>query len=112
KSLAADGARVVCVDLPTMEDALNELADDINGTALGLDIAASDAAQVIRKVADEGLDILVHNAGITRDKTLAKMRPEWWYQTIDINLGAVIRVTDDLLKDGLNDAAHVVCLSS
>jgi 3-oxoacyl-[acyl-carrier protein] reductase len=61
-----------------------------------------------------GLDVVVHNAGITRDKTLAKMKPELWDQTIGVNLAAVARITDALAGKGgpLRDGGRVICLSS
>ncbi len=57
---------------------------------------------------------MVHNAGITRDKTLAKMKPELWDQTLDVNLVAVARITDALAQPGgpLRDGGRVICLSS
>jgi 3-oxoacyl-[acyl-carrier protein] reductase len=39
------------------------------------------------------LDILINNAGITRDATLAKMTPEQWQQVMDVNLTGVFNVT-------------------
>jgi len=54
---------------------------------------------------------IVHNAGITRDKTLAKMRPELWELTLQVNLTAGIALTEAL--DGvLAKNARLVCLSS
>src|SRR5690606_2170550 len=54
-----------------------------------------------------------HNAGITRDKTLARMSPEQWDLAVEVNLGAVIRINDALLaKKALRDGGRVVCLSS
>lgn len=60
-----------------------------------------------------GLDIIVHNAGITRDKTLANMKPELWDLVININLSAAERINDYLLEnDGLNANGRIVCVSS
>ena len=45
-----------------------------------------------------GVDIVVHNAGITRDKTLARMSEEQWDQALQVNLGAVVRINEALDK--------------
>jgi 3-oxoacyl-[acyl-carrier protein] reductase len=58
-----------------------------------------------------GIDVVVHNAGITRDRTLARMKPEVWDSVLDINLGAVVRTTS-ALEPHLRDYARIVCLSS
>ena len=60
-----------------------------------------------------GVDIVVHNAGVTRDKTLGRMKPDAWDMAVDINLGAVIRITDRLLRDEvLRTGGRIICLSS
>ncbi|MFI1951907.1 3-oxoacyl-ACP reductase [Streptomyces xinghaiensis] len=100
ETLARDGARVVCLDIPSAEGELTALAGRLGGTALPLDITAPDAADRIAAAVPGGLDILVHNAGITRDRRLANMAADRWDQVIDVNLGSVLRVTDRLLKAG------------
>ena len=115
KLLASEGAKVVCLDRPGDEDALSTLARSIDGLALGVDVTADDAAERICAFLTEqcgGVDIVVHNAGVTRDKTLARMRVEHWNQAIDVNLGAVVRITDALLEGTLNDGGRLVFLSS
>jgi 3-oxoacyl-[acyl-carrier protein] reductase len=54
----------------------------------------------------------VHNAGITRDKTLARMKPEAWDTVLDINLAAIARIDQALLANVLRDGGRVVYLSS
>ncbi|MCC5031962.1 3-oxoacyl-ACP reductase [Streptomyces sp. WAC 00631] len=100
ETLARDGARVVCLDIPSAEGELAALAERLGGTALPLDITAPEAADRIAAAVPGGLDILVHNAGITRDRRLANMAADRWDQVIDVNLGSVLRVTDRLLKAG------------
>ena len=91
---ARDGATVVCVDVPSAGDALARTANDIGGTALQLDITADDApasAARARRERHGGLDIVVHNAGITRDKLLANQDRDRWNSVIDVNLNAAAR---------------------
>ena len=113
--LARDGAHVICLDVPQQQVDLDRVAAEIGGSTLAIDITAADAGEQIKTAAaaQGGLDIIVHNAGITRDKTLANMKPELWDLVININLSAIERVNDYLLaNDGLNANGRIVCVSS
>ena len=113
--LARDGAHVICLDVPQQQADLDRVAAEIGGSTLAIDITAADAGEQIKTAAaaQGGLDIIVHNAGITRDKTLANMKPELWDLVININLSAIERVNDYLLaNDGLNANGRIVCVSS
>jgi 3-oxoacyl-[acyl-carrier protein] reductase len=116
RTLARDGAAVVCADLPAAGEALARVANAINGTTLQVDIAAADAPERIAAHLQRrhgGVDIVVHNAGITRDKRLANMSPEVWSSVLDVNLAAQLRINDALLNDrALHDDGRIVCLSS
>jgi 3-oxoacyl-[acyl-carrier protein] reductase len=117
KLLAAEGARVACLDRPADDGPLSQIAREVGGTPILADVSDAEAPG---KIADElkarlgGVDIVVHNAGITRDKTLAKMPPELWDQTIGVNLAAVTRISAALTKKGgpLRDGGRIICLSS
>ena len=115
-TLARDGAQVLCADLPAAGEALARVANRISGTTLQLDIAAPQApARIVEHLQQRhgGVDIVVHNAGITRDKTLANMKPEVWTSVLDVNLGAQLRINEALLDAGaLHDHGRIVCLSS
>ena len=115
-TLARDGAHVVGLDVPALADDLGAVTSEIGGSAIALDITAAGAPQEIadRLHAEHGgVDIVVHNAGVTRDKTIAAMAAEQWAQVLDINLGSEERINDALL-DGkvLNLDARIVCVSS
>lgn len=111
--LARDGARVICLDIPQAQEDLVRTADRLGATALPLDITAPDAAALISAAAPDGLDILVHNAGITRDRRLANMAADRWASVIDVNLDSVLRTTDALLKAGtLNRGGRIVATAS
>jgi 3-oxoacyl-[acyl-carrier protein] reductase len=86
------GARLALVDRDAraLEDTVRAVraagADAIGIPADVADAAAIEAA-VARVVADWGrLDVLVNNAGIVRDATLAEVRDEDWRATLDVNL--------------------------
>lgn len=113
--LARDGAHVICLDVPPQQADLDRVAGEIGGSTLAIDITAADAGEKIKAAAAQhgDLDILVHNAGITRDKTLANMKQEMWDLVININLSAAERINDYLLSnDGLNANGRIICVSS
>ena len=111
--LAAEGAHVLCLDRPADDGPTSQLAREIGGTAVLVDITAADApAQIAEAVkAKGGVDIVVHNAGITRDKTLARMSEEQWDQALAVNLAAVVKINDALDKQ-IRQGGRIVCLSS
>lgn len=113
--LARDGAHVICLDIPAQQQELQAIANQIQGSALALDISQANAGMQILAAAQSqgGLDIIVHNAGITRDKTLANMPQQAWDMVLDINLSAIERINHHLLsQQGLNAQARIVCISS
>ncbi|MFM0660944.1 3-oxoacyl-ACP reductase [Paraburkholderia sediminicola] len=112
--LAAEGAHVIGIDIPSARDALDSTMRQLNGTPLTFDIAAPEApAQIAAALDEQGVDIVVHNAGITRDKTIAKMTDAAWQSVIDINLSAQERIDDALLAAGiLRDGGRIIGVSS
>ncbi|NEB74741.1 3-oxoacyl-ACP reductase, partial [Streptomyces sp. SID14478] len=103
ETLVRDGAQVVLLDVPSAESDLAKVAQRLGGRALPLDITADDAGERIAEFVsapDGGLDVVVHNAGITRDRRLANMPAERWSSVLDVNLASVLRTTDALLKAG------------
>lgn len=111
ETLAREGAKVIGMDHPSQEGALGETMAKIGGRGLALDVTAPDAAERIA-AETEGLDIVVHNAGVTRDKMLRNMKPEQWDMVLNINLAAILRINEGLLRKGLNAGARIVCISS
>lgn len=113
-TLARDGARVVCLDVPGAAPELDAVAGRLGGTALALDITSPDAgARILAALPSEGLDVLVHNAGITRDRRLVNMTAERWSSVLDVNLASVLRSTDALLSaGGLRSGGRIVATAS
>lgn len=114
--LAEEGAGVLCVDVPSAKHALEALAQRIGGLPLALDITAADAAaQIVDWLREQtgGVDLVVHNAGITRDRTLLKMSEAEWDAVMAVNLTAVTAIDAAIDAAGLlRDDAREVCLSS
>jgi 3-oxoacyl-[acyl-carrier protein] reductase len=96
---AGEGAKVVIWDV--LETKGNSAVSEFekNGhTALFIkvdvtdfDSASTAAAKVIERFGQ--IDILINNAGITRDASILKMTPEQWKQVIDVNLTGVFNCT-------------------
>ncbi|MEU2283851.1 3-oxoacyl-ACP reductase [Streptomyces sp. NPDC013178] len=113
ETLARDGARVVVLDVPQAEDDARRVAERLGGTPLALDITAADAGERIAAELPNGLDVLVHNAGVTRDRRLVNMPAERWSSVLDVNLASVLRTTDALLAKGtLRPGGRIVATAS
>jgi 3-oxoacyl-[acyl-carrier protein] reductase len=112
RRLAQEGAQVVCLDRPADDGPLAQVAREVGGRVLLADVSDPGAPGAIAAALAGGVDIVVHNAGVTRDKTLARMHRELWDQALAINLGAVVAITDALLAGPLRDQGRIVCLSS
>ncbi len=114
--LAREGATVIGVDRPADESVLGTTMSSIGGVACPLDITDADAGKKLAAVAAEKggkIDIIVHNAGITRDKMMRNMAAHLWDMVLDVNLGAIVRCNDQLLAgDAFGSNARIVCISS
>ncbi|GAA1479272.1 3-oxoacyl-ACP reductase [Nocardioides aestuarii] len=105
--LHRDGATVVGLDVPQAASDLQALMRELDGDHLTLDITAKDAPQRIARHLKEkhgGVDVVVHNAGITKDKKLANMDEDRWNAVINVNLVAPERITRELLDQGVVNA--------
>jgi 3-oxoacyl-[acyl-carrier protein] reductase len=114
ETFAREGAQVVVLDLPSDEDKIRSFAREIGGTPMMVDITEDDAPDRIAEQLAElgGVDIVVHNAGITRDKTLKYMKDAQWDSVIGVNLDAALRLHERLEAEVLNDDGRVVFLGS
>jgi 3-oxoacyl-[acyl-carrier protein] reductase len=113
--IAREGAAVICLDVPQAQQGLDEIAAKVGGSAIALDIGADDAPQrlVDAAKAQGGWDVVVHNAGITRDKTIANMKDHLWQMVVNVNLSTQERINDALAASGaLAPGARIVCVSS
>ncbi|HEV3128122.1 MAG TPA: 3-oxoacyl-ACP reductase [Solirubrobacteraceae bacterium] len=114
--LARDGAHVVGVDVPAQAAELDAVTARIGGSSLLVDITEADAPATIAShllEAHGGVGVVVHNAGVTRDKTLARMSQHQWREVLDINLLAPHRIDQELFgRDAVKPGGRVVCVSS
>ncbi len=114
--LARDGADVIAVDVPAAGEQLAQVANRIGGTALQLDITEPDAASRILQHAGQrygALDVVVHNAGITRDRLLANMDSARWDSVIAVNLASQLRMNEQFLASPVfAETGRIISLAS
>jgi 3-oxoacyl-[acyl-carrier protein] reductase len=102
--LARDGARVICADVPAQGEELAAVTNAVGGTALQVDVTSDRAPQIL---AERGAEVVVHNAGITRDRTLARMTEDEWDSVLAVNLESIERI-----NAALSGVKRIVCVSS
>lgn len=123
KRLAAEGATVIIADIPQMEERAKEFLNDTSTSLsagkvsfMGADLTDESARKLLLKSIKEKhgrIDVLVNNAGITRDKTLKNMPEHYWDSLIAINLTAVMNLTEDALEMGLiPEGGRIISTSS
>jgi 3-oxoacyl-[acyl-carrier protein] reductase len=87
QELARAGATVV-VGYRSGKDEAEQLASEIGGVAVQADVSTpEDAKRLVEEAGD--IDVLVNNAGLTRDGLLARMSDDDWRTVIDTNLSSV-----------------------
>ena len=110
RALAREGARVWVHDHPSAKEAAESLAAELGGHAVLADLATREGRDAL-VAAVPRLDVLVQNAGITRDKTLARMSAEQWDLVLAVNLEAVLDLAERL-GGAIPAGGAMVCLSS
>lgn len=106
RKLAQDGFKVLATHRPGKEDAAEQWLDAESFsrdevTPLALDVGKSGACQQTLKDVMETygrVDVLVNNAGITRDTTFKRMTAEHWNEVINTNLNSLFNVTQPLFQ--------------
>jgi 3-oxoacyl-[acyl-carrier protein] reductase len=113
ETLHRDGADLVLLDVPALSEDLQEVAGRLNAQTIELDITEDDAPKRIADALGDGVDVVVHNAGVTKDRTIAKMPEDRWSVLMEINLSSEERIDDELLsRDLLKPNGRIVCVSS
>lgn len=113
ETLRRDGANLVLLDVPALAQDLSRVASALGAQTIELDITEEDAPRRIAERLADGIDIVVHNAGVTRDRTLAKMPEDRWSGLMEINLCSQERINEELLSRGLlRENGRIVCVSS
>jgi 3-oxoacyl-[acyl-carrier protein] reductase len=107
---------VVGLDVPQAAADLQKVMKELDGDWLTLDITAKDAPQrIAQHLKDKhgGVDVVVHNAGVTMDKKLANQTPERFGKVLQINIEAPEKITAELLKQSvINPNGRIIGVSS
>jgi len=114
RSMAREGARVIILDRPEADNDAAKLASEIDGSLFFCDITSSKAGhRIVEWVTKKfgGLDIVVHNAGITSDKLLVNMNMKQWNQVINVNLGSILCMNERIIPI-MKKNSRMVLLSS
>ncbi|HEY0888000.1 MAG TPA: 3-oxoacyl-ACP reductase [Nocardioides sp.] len=114
--LHRDGASVVGLDVPQAADDLQRVMAELDGDWLTLDITAPDAPQrIAQHLKDKhgGVDVVVHNAGVTLDKKLANQTPDRFGKVLAINVEAPELITAELLaQQVVNPNGRIIGVAS
>ena len=97
KALASEGVTVVITDIN--ETTATQTLDDISkiggkGYFYSMNVAdAKSVSECVQKVTQDlgGIDILINNAGVTRDNLLIRMKEEDWDMVLNVNLKGAFR---------------------
>jgi 3-oxoacyl-[acyl-carrier protein] reductase len=119
RALAEDGASVVVSgrDAARLESAVKEL-ETLGASALGVAADQSKREDCDRLVdaAKERfgrIDVLVNNAGITRDQLLVRMKDDDWDQVLDTNLRGVFLMTRAVAKSMMRQrSGRIISIAS
>jgi 3-oxoacyl-[acyl-carrier protein] reductase len=97
---AAEGAKVLLLDKPQEMTALEALAREVHGIMIPVDLMKDEALPLTLKKLREFAPVhgVVHNAGITRDRSLFNMRVDAWDSVIGLNLNVPIAMTELMLS--------------
>jgi 3-oxoacyl-[acyl-carrier protein] reductase len=122
------GAKIALNDIAMQEENLKAVAEEINkitsnppspeataGKYFLADVSKyDDVEKMMQAVQTEfgRLDVLVNNAGIAKDRTLAKMTVEEWQKVIDVNLTSVFNCSKLALPMLIQNQGNIVSLSS
>ncbi len=105
RRLATDGYLVLANYLPSMSEAADKWQQQLAADGIDIALIAGDVADV-QSCEDMALgilhthdrvDVLINNAGITRDATLKNLDAKDWNAVIDTNLSSLFNVTKPLL---------------
>lgn len=89
----SEGSKLVLIDMPTLEQ--SELASMFPDrmTYIQGNVTDNNTLMAINAEMQKGIDVLVNNAGITRDSSTLKMTDEQWDEVIAVNLTSVFKLS-------------------
>ncbi|MCP6719572.1 MAG: 3-oxoacyl-[acyl-carrier-protein] reductase [Patescibacteria group bacterium] len=118
--LASEKAKVALNDIRSQEENLRKLKEEVRSLGTEVEYFFADVSnldeieKMVEKVKEKfgRLDVLVNNAGIAQDKTLAKMTKNEWQKVIDVNLTGVFNCTKASLPQIIQNQGKIINMSS
>lgn len=117
-ALAKEGANIIVNHIGKEEDAIKVVEEikklDVDAIAIKADVSNSKEVEDMFNIVKEKfkkLNILVNNAGITKDRTLKNMTQEEWQKVIDVNLTGIYNITKNALTL-MKDRGRIISISS
>lgn len=86
-----EGSSLVLIDTPTLEQSELQAMFPERMKYIQADVTSKAGLDLIFAEMEQGIDVLINNAGITRDATLLKMTDEQWDSVLAVNLTAVFK---------------------
>ena len=115
RALHREGARIIVLDHPSQEARAAKIADELGAALLLADITEASTPAALGELLDDRfdgvVDVVVHNAGITRDKMLANLDEDRWDAVIGVNLLAIMALNEELIPR-FRDDGRMVALAS
>ena len=104
-AMAKEGANILVNDIEPMKEEAQKTVDELKAIGVKAEFFVGDvsnfdsAKEMVNKIKEKykKIDVLVNNAGITKDRTLKKMVPDEWNPVININLTGIYNVTHNVL---------------
>ena len=120
KKFSEDKTKIALNDISAQEEKLKELVKEIGKNQKMAKYFLADVSNFkeVQKMVEDirqefgRLDVLVNNAGITKDRTLAKMTQEEWQKVIDVNLTGVFNCTKAALPLIIQNQGKIINISS
>jgi len=117
---AKEGSKIALNDISFQEENLKKTKEEIEklGTEAKYYLADVTKYEEVEKMIKEiekdfqRLDVLVNNAGIIKDRTLAKMTPKEWQDVIDVDLTGVFNCTKAALPLIIANQGNIISISS
>ncbi|PJA84009.1 MAG: beta-ketoacyl-ACP reductase [Candidatus Nealsonbacteria bacterium CG_4_9_14_3_um_filter_37_13] len=115
QKFAAAKAKLALNDIAQAEEALKALSQELGGKYFLADVSKLEEVEKMVEALQKEfgrLDILINNAGICVDRTLAKMTKEEWQRVIDIDLTGVFNCSKAVLPLIIQNQGKIISISS
>lgn len=89
----AEGSELILIDMPSLEQSELKALFPNRMTYISGDVTKAETLDAVKLEMMKGIDVIINNAGITRDATLLKMTDDQWDSVIAVNLTAIFKLS-------------------